>query len=70
MPINPQGVSNTLLNCVSISWKDLLQEGIVEGFDNEDGDQNEEALTNKGVAVLDRNSGANLTAHQIGASHE
>ena len=47
--------------------RDLLQEGIVEGFDNEDGDQNEEALTNKGVAMLDRNPGANLTSHQISA---
>ena len=50
--------------------RDLLQEGIVEGFDNENGDQNEEALTNKGVAMLDRNPGANLTAHQIGTGHE
>ena len=50
--------------------KDLLQEGVVEGFDNEYGDQNEEALTNKGVAMLDRDPSANLTAHQIGAGHE
>ena len=50
--------------------KDLLQESVVEGFDNEDGDQDEEAFTNKGVAMLDCNPGANLPAHQIGAGHE
>jgi hypothetical protein len=50
--------------------KCLFKKSVIKGFDDEDGDQNEEAFTNKGVAMLDRNSGADLTAYQIGAGHE
>jgi hypothetical protein len=46
---------------------DLLYESVVKGFKNEYGDQNEEAFTNKRVAMLNRNPGANLTSHQISA---
>lgn len=48
----------------------LFKKGVVKGFDDEKGHQDEEAFTDKGVAVPNCNLSANLTAYQIGAGHQ
>ena len=48
----------------------LFKKSIVESFDDEQGHQDEEAFTDKGVAMSNCNLSANLTAYQIGAGHQ
>ena len=53
----------------ALDWR-LPQIGVIEGFDDEDGHQDKEAFSNKGVAMFDGDLCANLPAHKIGAGHQ
>ena len=52
-----------------IDWC-LSQIGVIEGFDDEDGHQNKETFSNKGIAMFNGDLSANLPTHQIGAGHQ